>query len=102
MQPRRIDDARVPRVLRIQTKPNTGHVSVEDTGTGIEPSDLPGFFSPMFTTKERGMGMGLSICQSIIETHGGRIWVCPGADGGSIFQYELPTTAAKIKQPELV
>ena len=76
--------------------------SVEDTGTGIEPSDLARLFQPMFTTKERGMGMGLSICQSIIETHGGRIWVSPGANGGSIFQFELPTTAAKIKQPELV
>ena len=93
------------RVLRIQTKlngSNTVHVSVEDTGTGIEPSDLARLFQPMFTTKERGMGMGLSICQSIIETHGGRIWVSPGANGGSIFQFELPTTTAKIKQPELV
>ena len=92
------------RVLRIQTKlngSNTVHVSVEDTGTGIEPSDVARLFQPMFTTKERGMGMGLSICQSIIETHGGRIWVSPGANGGSIFQFELPTTAAKIKQPEL-
>ena len=92
------------RVLRIQTKlngSNTVHVSVEDTGTGIEPSDLARLFQPMFTTKERGMGMGLSICQSIIETHGGRIWVSPGANGGSIFQFELPTTTAKIKQPEL-
>ena len=92
------------RVLRIQTKlngSNTVHVSVEDTGTGIEPSDLARLFQPMFTTKERGMGMGLSICQSIIETHGGRIWVSPGANGGSIFQFELPT-AAKSKQPELV
>jgi signal transduction histidine kinase len=93
------------RVLRIQTKlngSNTVHVSVEDTGTGIEPSDLARLFQPMFTTKERGMGMGLSICQSIIETHGGRIWVSPGGYGGSIFQFELPTVASKIKQPELV
>ena len=92
------------RVLRIQTKlngSNTVHVSVEDTGTGIEPSDLARLFQPMFTTKARGMGMGLSICQSIIETHGGRIWVSPGANGGSIFQFELPTTVAQIKQPEL-
>ena len=86
------------RVLRIQTKlnkSNTVHVSVEDTGTGIEPSDLARLFQPMFTTKERGMGMGLSICQSIIETHGGRIWVSTGANGGSIFQFELPTAADK-------
>ncbi|MGC2713527.1 MAG: ATP-binding protein [Pseudolabrys sp.] len=47
------------------------------------------------TTKARGMGMGLSICQSIIENHGGRIWVSPGANGGSIFQFELPMAASR-------
>jgi signal transduction histidine kinase len=45
----------------------------------------------MFTTKTRGMGMGLAICKSIIESHNGRIWVTAGAPGGSIFQFELPT-----------
>jgi signal transduction histidine kinase len=93
------------RVLRIKTalsQPNKVHVSVEDTGTGIKPSDVDRLFKPLFTTKARGMGMGLSICQSIIETHGGRIWVSPGANGGSIFQFELPTVASKVKQPELV
>jgi signal transduction histidine kinase len=86
------------RVLRIQTQlsqSNTVHVSIEDTGTGIEPSDVARIFQPMFTTKERGMGMGLSICQSIIENHDGRIWVSPGANGGSIFQFELPAIASK-------
>ena len=86
------------RVLRIKTelsRSNTAHVSIEDTGTGIEPSDVDRLFKPMFTTKARGMGMGLSICQSIIENHDGRIWVSPGANGGSIFQFELPTVASK-------
>ena len=86
------------RVLRIRTElsqSNTVHVSIEDTGTGIEPSDVARLFKPMFTTKARGMGMGLSICQSIIERHDGRIWVSPGATGGSIFQFELPTIANK-------
>ena len=86
------------RVLRIKTaliQPNKVHVSVEDTGTGIEPSDVDRLFKPLFTTKARGMGMGLSICQSIIENHGGRIWVSPGANGGSIFQFELPMAASR-------
>ena len=86
------------RVLRIKTElsqPNTVHVSIEDTGTGIKPSDVARVFKPMFTTKARGMGMGLSICQSIIENHNGRIWVSPGANGGSIFQFELPTITSK-------
>jgi signal transduction histidine kinase len=73
-----------------QSKPDVVHISIEDTGTGIDPSNLKQVFSPLFTTKERGMGMGLAICHSIIENHGGRIWVSPGLDRGSIFQFELP------------
>ena len=87
-----------PRVLRIETElsqSKTVHVSIEDTGTGIKSSDVARIFQPMFTTKARGMGMGASICQSIIENHDGRIWVSPGANGGSIFQFELPTIADK-------
>jgi signal transduction histidine kinase len=86
------------RALRIKTElsqSNTVQVSIEDTGTGIKSSDVAQLFKPMFTTKARGMGMGLSICQSIIENHDGRIWVSPGATGGSIFQFELPTIANK-------
>jgi signal transduction histidine kinase len=86
------------RVLRIKTElsqSNTVHVSIEDTGTGIKSADVARLFKPMFTTKERGMGMGLSICQSIIESHDGRIWVSPRANEGSIFQFELPTVASK-------
>ena len=86
------------RVLRIKTElsqSKTVHVSIEDTGMGIKPSDVARIFQPMFTTKARGMGMGLSICQSIIENHDGRIWVSPRANGGSIFQFELPTIADK-------
>src|SRR6476660_9305470 len=86
------------RVLRIKTElsqPNTVRVSVEDTGMGIKPSDVDRLFKPLFTTKARGMGMGLSICQSIIENHDGRIWVTAGANGGSNFQFELPTVVNK-------
>jgi signal transduction histidine kinase len=86
------------RALRIKTQlshSNKVHVSIEDTGTGINPSDVDRLFKPMFTTKARGMGMGLSICQSIIESHEGRIWASPRENGGSIFQFELPTTANK-------
>jgi two-component system sensor kinase FixL len=86
------------RLLHIKTElsqSSTVHVSVEDTGAGIKPSDVTRLFQPMFTTKVRGMGMGLSICKSIIENHDGRIWVSPGANGGSTFQFELPTIANK-------
>jgi signal transduction histidine kinase len=82
------------RELQIQSehsKPGFVYVSVEDTGTGIDPSNLERVFKPLFTTKSRGMGMGLSICRSIVESHGGRIWVSAGASKGSIFRFELPT-----------
>jgi signal transduction histidine kinase len=69
-------------------------VSIEDTGTGIDPSNLDRIFKPLFTTKATGMGMGLSICQTIIESHSGRIWVSPAVNRGSVFQFELPINAA--------
>jgi len=87
-----------PRVLTIKSETNGHdrlHVSIADTGTGIDPSNLHRVFDPLFTTKPRGMGMGLSICRSIIERHNGRIWVSDGTSGGSIFQIELPANAIK-------
>ncbi len=83
-----------PRVLTVRSK-LTGldivHVSVEDTGIGIGRADFDKIFEPLFTTKEHGMGMGLSICRSIINHHGGRIWASQGVSRGTIFQFELPT-----------
>ena len=86
-----------PRVLKVQTdraKPSLVHVLVEDTGTGIDPSKLHRIFEPLFTTKATGMGMGLAICQSIIESHGGRICVSPAITRGAIFEFELPINTA--------
>jgi signal transduction histidine kinase len=62
---------------------------------GINPSNLDRIFKPLFTTKASGMGMGLSICRSIIESHGGRIWVSEAVNGGTIFQFELPIISAE-------
>lgn len=82
------------RVQSYQSKPGLVRVLVTDTGPGIDASSVDQIFEPMFTTKSRGMGMGLAICRSIVETHGGRIWVSPAPAGGSIFQIELPTGEA--------
>ena len=82
------------RMLRIRSEssePGIIHVSIEDTGTGIDQSNLDNIFKPMFTTKSTGMGMGLAICRSIAEGHGGRIWISQGAEKGSIFHISLPT-----------
>ena len=91
-----------PRVLNVSTNRsngNTVHVSIGDLGTGLDQSHLERIFEPLFTTKSNGMGMGLSICRSIIESHDGRIWVTPGTANGSIFQFELPAVQGRSSTP---
>jgi signal transduction histidine kinase len=81
-----------PRVLAVSSNVrDDGRVmiSIADTGTGISPQDVQRVFNPLFTTKSDGMGMGLSICRSIIEAHDGMLWVVPNAPRGSVFQFVL-------------
>ena len=83
-----------PRVLRLKTEahePSYLLITVEDSGIGIDPESMNRIFDPFFTTKSHGMGMGLSICRSIVENHGGRLSVSLGPSHGSIFQVFLPT-----------
>lgn len=95
------------RVLRIQsemTNAGAARLSIEDTGTGIGPTDMDRIFNPMFTTKSAGMGMGLSICRTIIEAHKGRIWAETRPGLGSIFRIELPVgrTHENVGQSQFV
>jgi signal transduction histidine kinase len=69
-------------------------ISVEDSGIGIDPMNIDRIFEPFFTTKSHGMGVGLSICQSIIENHGGRLSASLCQPYGSIFRVFLPTSAS--------
>ena len=81
------------RVLTVRSQKigeNDIAVTIEDTGTGIDQTDLERVFEPFFSTKPEGMGMGLSICRSIVEAHGGRITGSPASGGGSVFQVSLP------------
>jgi C4-dicarboxylate-specific signal transduction histidine kinase len=81
-----------PRVLCVRceiAENDAVMVSVADTGPGIHPQDVDRIFSPLFTTKTDGMGMGLSICRSIIEAHEGRLWVTPNTPRGAVFQFTL-------------
>lgn len=90
-----------PRVLQIKTKVQELSgvlITVEDSGTGIDPENLGRIFDTFFTTKSHGMGMGLSICRSIIESHDGHLSVTPAHPYGSIFQVSLPIGTIHAKQ----
>ena len=64
-------------------------VAVRDSGPGLKPDSLARLFDPFYTTKPAGMGMGLSICRSITEAHGGRLWAAPNTPKGAVFQFTL-------------
>ena len=83
-----------PRVLQVRAKtyePAGVLIIVEDSGTGIDPKDIDRIFEPFFTTKSHGLGIGLSICRSIIEAHGGRLSASSAHPHGTVFQVVLPT-----------
>jgi len=75
-------------------KPATLTITVEDTGIGIEPAHFDRIFDPFFTTKAHGMGLGLSICRSIIETHGGKLLASRRSPFGTSFYLSLPISVA--------
>jgi signal transduction histidine kinase len=88
------------RILRIKTEAGESNflrIAVEDCGIGIDPKNMGRIFDAFFTTKSHGMGMGLSICRSIIESHGGRLSVSRAQPHGSIFEVLLPAGAADPK-----
>jgi signal transduction histidine kinase len=67
-------------------------IKIEDSGPGFNPSDKERIFEAFYTTKSEGMGMGLFICRSIVEAHGGRLWASPGAHCGSVLHVVLPSS----------
>ena len=66
-------------------------VSVQDSGVGLKPAEMDRLFEAFYTTKVNGIGMGLTISRSIVEAHGGRLWVAPTGDAGARFEFVLPT-----------
>jgi signal transduction histidine kinase len=82
-----------PRILRIRselTENGEGLFAIEDTGVGLNPASADRIFDPLFTTKLDGMGMGLSICRSIVEAHRGRLWASPTLAHGTVMRFTLP------------
>jgi signal transduction histidine kinase len=83
------------RKLIIRTELAAGEgirVSVADRGVGLAPDNLEKVFEPFFTTKVQGMGMGLSVCRTIITAHGGKLWAANNPERGATFHFTLPAT----------
>ena len=76
-------------------------VAVSDTGPGLPPANLARIFEAFYTTKSSGLGMGLSICRSIVEAHGGRLWATPNESNGAIFRVMLPIGEKSLENSEL-
>jgi C4-dicarboxylate-specific signal transduction histidine kinase len=85
------DGTREVLITSSQTEPNEVCLGVQDTGPGLSAETLPRLFEPFYTTKPGGMGMGLAICRSIIEAHGGRLWAAGREPRGALFQFTIHT-----------
>ena len=86
-----------PRVLSVHSGMNDTRdvlIRIQDNGIGIDPGSSARIFDAFFTTKSSGMGMGLAICKSIVESHGGRLWASPARPHGCAFHVALPAAAA--------
>src|SRR5262249_53402657 len=85
------------RKLRVTSRPNDTEgvlITVEDSGNGIDPRDAKQIFEPFYTTKQQSIGLGLSICRSIVEAHGGRLSASPGQLHGLALRISLPARQA--------
>jgi signal transduction histidine kinase len=84
------------RVLNLSSRNDqSGYtlIAIADTGIGLDSTVSDRIFEPFFTTKPEGIGMGLSICRSIVEAHGGRLWAASNSPHGSIFRFTVPRPA---------
>jgi PAS domain S-box-containing protein len=91
-----------PRLVIVRTEregDDRVRLSVEDTGVGLQPDTAGQVFEPFYTTKSEGMGMGLSVSRSIIESHRGRIWAAPNAGPGATFAFSIPCQVERLSQP---
>ena len=90
-------DADQPRVIFVRSQSTEDQhltISVSDTGVGLPPQQADKIFEAFFTTKPHGIGLGLRISRTIIESHGGRLWATPNSPSGASFYFALPTIPA--------
>jgi C4-dicarboxylate-specific signal transduction histidine kinase len=90
------DRARQLVIATANMEPALVQVTVEDSGTGLDPSGISKVFEPFYTTKSGGMGMGLSISRSIVENHGGRLWAAAHEGPGTSFHFTLPGDRGRV------
>jgi signal transduction histidine kinase len=87
------DSGRMLKITADRQEPSGALITIEDSGPGMAPDDMSRIFEPFYTTKPQGMGMGLTICRSIVEAHGGRLVAAPSSLGGLAMQISLPASA---------
>jgi signal transduction histidine kinase len=82
---------------RVDGGANGVSVAVRDSGPGLTPESFERLFNAFYTTKAGGMGMGLSICRSIVEAHGGTMWAAANVPRGAVFQFTLPVRSDNVE-----
>jgi signal transduction histidine kinase len=93
---REIDEEERELLIGTHSEPDSVSVEVRDSGPGFASAALERAFEAFYTTKSDGLGLGLSICLSIIEAHNGRLWASPNVPRGAIFRFTVPAHSAAI------
>jgi signal transduction histidine kinase len=95
-----VEGSRELLISTSEAEPGSVLVAISDSGPGLPQADLDRLFEAFYTTKASGLGMGLSICRSIVQNHGGRLWASPNEPRGAIFRIMLPIGEKSPENPE--